>query len=202
MTEADFARWASQWHTPPAAIVPVPALTVVGSGGTLRGARVLIGLPGHGWRGDMRADALIRQGARSLVPVLSEPEWYRAERERIEVVAALVPVDRVWVETHSTADSNTDAPSPVDAPHLVSLDSPPTRAALPAEGAWQLTGRRLVHTGQEGETRALRAVTELHQDSAGMPVVRVTTESDWYRWSATGQLPTIRALPVNELWLE
>jgi hypothetical protein len=202
MTEADFARWAAQWHTPPAAIVPVPAMTVVASGGTLRGARVLIGLPGHGWRGEMRADALVRHGARSLVPVLTEADWYRAERDRVEVMAALVPVERVWVETLSTADANADSPSVADAPPLVSLDAPPTRPAMPTEGSVQMTGRRVVHTGQEGETRALRAVTEAHQGADGIPQVRVTSEADWYRWAATGKAPATRALPINELWLE
>jgi len=202
MTEADFARWAAQWHTPPAPIVPVPAITVVASGGTLRGARVLIGLPGHGWRGEMRADALVRQGARSRVPVLSEADWYRAERDRIEVMAALVPIDRVWVETLSTADASTDAPSPADAPQLVSLDSPPTRPAAPTDGSTQLFGRRLVHTGPEGETRSLRAVTEAHRGQDGVRQIRVASEADWYGWAATGKAPATRALPVNELWLE
>ncbi|GIH08350.1 hypothetical protein Rhe02_64170 [Rhizocola hellebori] len=203
MTEADFARWAAQWRTPPAAIVPVPALTVDGSGGTLRGARVLIGLPGHGWRGEMRADALVKQGARTFVPVLPEADWYRAERDRVEVVAALVPVERVWIETLSTADAANDlTPSPADAPQLVSLDSPPTRAALPLDGAAQVMGRRLVHTGREGETRALRAASEAHKGPDSLPQILVVTESDWYAWAATGKLPAARALPVAELWLE
>jgi hypothetical protein len=202
VTEADFARWAAQWRTPPAAIVPVPALTVDSSGGTLRGARVLIGLPGHGWRGEMRADALTKQGARTLVPVLPEADWYRAERDRIEVVAALVPVERVWVETLSTADRGADTAAAGDAPTLVSLDSPPIRPALPAESTSQLTGRRLIHTGPDGETRGLRAVSEAHRGEDGIPLSRVATESDWYHWAATGQVPQTRALPINELWLE
>lgn len=201
MTEADFARWAAQWRTPPAAIVPVPALTVDSSGGTLRGARVLIGLPGHGWRGEMRADALIRQGARTVVPVLTEADWYRAERDRIEVVAVLVPLERVWVETLSTADTASNPPLS-EAPLLVSLDSPPTRPALPLEGATQVTGRRLVHTGQDGETRGLRAVSEPHVGEDNKPQVRVVTEADWYSWAATGRIPAARALPIGELWLE
>ncbi len=203
MTEADFARWAAQWRTPPAAIVPVPALTVDGSGGTLRGARVLIGLPGHGWRGEMRADALVRQGARTFVPVLPEADWYRAERDRVEVVAALVPVERVWVETLSTADTAANLAPPSDAPLMVSLDSPPTRAAQPVEGAMQVMGKRLVHTGQDGETRGLRAVSEAHKGHQDeLPQVRVVTESDWYAWAATGKVPAAKALPVSELWLE
>jgi hypothetical protein len=198
MTEADFARWAAQWRNPPAPIVPVPALTVQSSGGTLRGARVLIGLPGHGWRGELRADTLIRQGARTMVPVLTEADWYRAERDRTEVVAALVPVERVWVETIHTAP---EPASPGERP-VVSLDHPPQRAAQPVEGAGQLTGRRLVHTGEDGESRGLRAVTEAHQGADGAPMVRVASESDWYRWAATGQAPATRALPTMELWLE
>lgn len=198
MTEADFARWAAQWRTPPAAIVPVPAINVITSGGTLRGARVLIGVPGHGWRDAMRADDVVRQGARTVVPVLAESEWYKAEREQVEVVAALVPIERVWVETIHTAPEG----SRLDAVALVSLDGPPNRHARPAEGAGQLTGRRLVHTGEEGETRGLRAVTEAHQGEDGLPHVRVAAEADWYGWAATGRPPATRALPVNELWLE
>ena len=199
MTEADFARWAAQWRTPPAPIVPVPALTVESTGGTLRGARVLVGLPGHGWRGDMRADALIRQGARTLVPVLTEADWYRAERDRTEVPAALVPVERVWVETIHTAP---EPVVPTNEPAPVSLDSPPHRPALPAEGAGQLTGKRMVHTSEDGETRGLRAVTEVHMSPEGHPQVRVASEADWYGWGATGKAPATRALPVTELWLE
>lgn len=200
MTEADFERWAAQWRTPPAPIVPVPAITVLASGGTLRGARVLIGLPGHGWRDGMRADDAVRRGARTLVPVLAESEWYRAERDRTEVVAALVPIERVWVETiHSASEPPL---SNLDDSAMVSLDSPPHRPPLTAEHAGQLTGRRLVHTGEEGETRGLRAVTEVHQGTDGLPQVRVTAELDWYSWAATGRAAATRALPANELWLE
>lgn len=204
MTEADFAAWAAQWRMPPAPIVPVPALTVISSGGTLRGARALIGLPGHGWRTELRADSLVRQGARSLIPVLAEAEWYRAERERVEVFAPLVPVERVWVETISTS---AERHVPVEGLALVSLDAPPTRPAVPAEvvasqAAGQLTGRRLVQTNADGEQRGLRAVTEAHIGPDGTAEVRVTQESDWYRWAATGQAPATRAVPLAELWLE
>ena len=79
--------------TPPA-VVPVPA----GGRADLRGRRLLIGLPGFGWRGDLRGDAAVVQASRTYVPVLPEHEWYRAEAEQIEVFAPLVPIDRVWVE--------------------------------------------------------------------------------------------------------
>ncbi|HEX5741527.1 MAG TPA: hypothetical protein VFY17_08255, partial [Pilimelia sp.] len=65
----------------------------------LRGHRVVTGLPGHGWRADLRADDPVVRGSRTYVPVLSEGEWYRAEAEGVEVLAPLVPVERVWVET-------------------------------------------------------------------------------------------------------
>src|SRR5690242_15746600 len=79
---------------PPRPIAPVPASMA----GELRGRRVLIGLPGHGWRGDLRADEKVVQGSRTYVPVMPEGEWYRAEAEQTEVFAPLVPVERVWVE--------------------------------------------------------------------------------------------------------
>ena len=83
----------TQPATPPS-IVPVPA-----AGRTdLRGARLQIGVPGLGWRGDLRGDAAVVQASRTYVPVLPEQEWYRAEAEQIEVFAPLVPIDRVWVE--------------------------------------------------------------------------------------------------------
>ncbi|WP_144119723.1 hypothetical protein [Catellatospora sichuanensis] len=204
MTEADFAAWAAEWRTPPAPIVPVPALTVINSGGVLRGARVMIGLPGHGWRTGMRGDTMVRQGARSLIPVLAEAEWYRAERERIEVFAALVPVERVWVETISTSAERT---ATTDGLILVSLDAPTTRVAVPAEAlaaqaTGQLMGRRLVQTGADGEQRGLRAVTEAHTGPEGTAQVRVTQEHEWYRWAATGQAPATRAVPLADLWVE
>nr|BFE67313.1 hypothetical protein GCM10020092_006140 [Actinoplanes digitatis] len=85
----------SEWTPePPRPVVPTPAIM----GGRLRGRRVLIGLPGHGWRGDLRADEKVVQGSRTYVPVMPEAEWYRAEAEQTEVFAPLVPVERVWVE--------------------------------------------------------------------------------------------------------
>src|SRR3954451_14996922 len=83
----------------PGPIVPTAA-TVAGS---LRGRRGLIGLPGLGWRGDLRADEKVVQGSRTYVPVMQEAEWYRAEAEQTEVFAPLVPVERVWVEEYGLA---------------------------------------------------------------------------------------------------
>src|SRR3954463_14144354 len=81
---------------PPRSIVPTPA----NMSGQLRGRRVIIGLPGFGWRADLRADEKVVQGSRTYVPGIPEAEWYRAESEQTEVCAPLVPVERVWVEEY------------------------------------------------------------------------------------------------------
>src|SRR4051795_6783331 len=103
---------------PPRPIVPTPATM----SGELRGRRVLIGLPGHGWRGDLRADEKVVQGSRTYVPVMPEAEWYRAAAEQTEGSAPLVPVERVGVEEYGLAvvfATGGDAPS-----KLVSMDEP------------------------------------------------------------------------------
>src|SRR4051812_3712961 len=90
---------------PPRPVVPIPA----NMGGQLRGQRVLIGLPGHGWRADLRADEKVIQGSRTYVPVMPEAEWYRAEAEQTEVFAPLVPIDRVWIEDYGVSRSSSPA---------------------------------------------------------------------------------------------
>jgi hypothetical protein len=133
-----------EWDLPASPLrAPVPVVPVSAAGRTdLRGRRVLIGMPGLGWRGDLRADSIVVQGSRSYVPVLTEHEWYRAEEESIEVFAPLVPVERVWVETLGESPS---APGAADlVGRLVSLDSPPVRRPLPARDAAVLSGRRVI----------------------------------------------------------
>lgn len=178
----------------PRPIVPTPASMV----GRLRGRRVLIGLPGHGWRGDLRADEKVVQGSRTYVPVLPEAEWYRAESEQTEVFAALVPVERVWVEefgiSGTTPHAKTNQP--------VSLDEPPRRPPVAATDADALTGRRIVEVGDGNERRDLRAVTESHLSEDGTLCVRVATELEWYRWGWSGQSPRTREVPVSLLWIE
>jgi hypothetical protein len=201
MSEADFAAWASEWRNSPAPIVPVPALSVPPS--ALRGERVIIGLPGHGWRMDLRADSLVSRGSHSLVPVMPEAEWYRSEEDRLEVFASLVPAERVWLET-LRSDLPTHGPGhPGEPPStLVSLDSPPIRIAAQAREVGHLTGRRVVAVGPEGEERALRAVTEAYSAGHDRVEVRVAKESDWYRWTTNGKLPPTRPVEVTELWVE
>ncbi|MFG1605830.1 hypothetical protein [Actinoplanes sp. NPDC049265] len=181
----------------PRPIVPTPA----NMAGALRGRRVLIGLPGQGWRGDMRADEKVVQGSRTYVPVMPESEWYRAESERTEVFAPMVPVERVWVEELGLAAS----PSPLDdvVNRLVSLDDPPRRTPVAARAIPTLTGRRAVQLLEDGgERRDLRCVTELHTSDDGGICARVATELDWYRWAWSGKTPSTLEVPLELLWIE
>ncbi|RSM49201.1 hypothetical protein DMB66_45440 [Actinoplanes sp. ATCC 53533] len=188
----------SEWTPdPPRPVVPTAATMA----GQLRGRRVLIGLPGHGWRGDLRADEKVVQGSRTYVPVMPEAEWYRAEAEQTEVFAPLVPVERVWVEELGMAALNTGAGDVLS--RLVSLDEPPRRNPVAALDAAALTGRRVVQLLEDGgERRDLRAVTELHTSDEGDICARVTTELDWYRWGWSGKAPRTLEVPVHLLWVE
>jgi hypothetical protein len=193
-----FGGRAGGWeHEGPRPIVPTPA-TMAGS---LRGRRVLIGLPGLGWRGDMRADEKVVQGSRTYVPVMPEAEWYRAEAEQTEVFAPLVPVERVWAEEFGLAGPSSavgDARS-----RLVSLDEPPRRNPVAALDADTITGRRVIQILEDGmERRDLRGVTELHTSDDGGVCARVTTELDWYRWAWSGRAPSTLEVVVSHLWVE
>nr|WP_221378226.1 hypothetical protein [Actinoplanes polyasparticus] len=182
---------------PPRPLVPTPATMT----GQLRGRRVLIGLPGHGWRSDLRADEKVVQGSRTYVPVMSEGEWYRAEAEQTEIFAPLVPVERVWVEEYGVAGIS--LPADDIASRLVSLDEPARRTPVPALDAPSLSGRRVVRMRDEGsEERELRAVTELHTNAQGDVCARVTTELDWYRWGWSGHVPRTLEVLVHRLWVE
>jgi len=182
---------------PPRPIAPVPAA----GRDDLRGKRVLVGHPGHGWRGDLRADAAVVQGARTYVPVLIELEWYRAEVEQIETFAPLVPVDRVWLEAPSEKPVG-EEPGTGLFDRLVSLDGPAVRYPISARLTSGLSGRRVVRMSPTGEHRDLRAVTEPHQNTEGDICVRVARELDWYRWAWTGQTPKTLEVPVYLLWVE
>lgn len=180
----------------PGPIVPVPAA----GRADLRGKRLLVGMPGLGWRGDLRADELVVQASRTYVPVLTEQEWYRAETEQTEVFAPLVPVERVWVELPGGA---ADPAVKWDLfARLVSLDGPPKREAIPAREVLGITGRRVIRVDPSGERRDLRAVTEPYQNVEGDVCVRVCAEVDWYRWTWTGKVPRTLEVPVYLLWAE
>jgi hypothetical protein len=188
---ADQPDWAPQ---PPCPIEIVPAAGHV----ELRGRRVLVGLPGLGWRADLRADEAVVQNSRTYVPVIPEHEWYRAESDQVEVFAPLVPVERVWVETVGRRTE----PSTVTGLRLVSLDAPAHRAPTPVFEADAVTGRRVVHMVGSFEHRDLRAVTETYSGTDGDICVRVTPEVEWYRWAWRGQSPTTLEVPVHMLWVE
>ncbi|WP_092551626.1 hypothetical protein [Actinoplanes derwentensis] len=180
----------------PRPIVPTPAMMA----GDLRGRRVLVGLPGYGWRGDLRADEKVIQGSRTYIPVMPEGEWYRAEAERTEVFAALVPVERVWVEELGFA--GTSVPG-AKVNQLVSLDEPPRRPPVSAVDADSLTGRRVTQALNDGEElRDLRAVTESYVSDDGAVTVRVAQELDWYRWGWSGKLPRTLEVPAHLIWVE
>ncbi|SCE73394.1 hypothetical protein GA0074695_0688 [Micromonospora viridifaciens] len=190
---ADQPDWAP---LPPRAIEIVPAAGRI----ELRGRRVLVGLPGLGWRGDLRADERVVQGSRTYVPVIPEHEWYRAESEQVEVFAPLVPVERVWVEVIGEYQPSSRPTEP--GIRLVSLDGPTHRAPTPVFEADSVAGRRVVHVTGTAEQRDLRAVTETYSGADGDICVRVAPELEWYRWAWRGQPPTTLEVPVHLLWLE
>ncbi|WP_436525697.1 hypothetical protein [Actinoplanes sp. HUAS TT8] len=185
----------SSWELdPPRPIIPIPAIM----SGNLRGKRVLIGLPGLGWRSDLRADEKVIQGSRTYVPVMPESEWYRAESEKTEVFAALVPVDRVWVEDFGISGSSRQ-----NGNQLVSLDEPSRRPPTSAAHANSLTGCRAVRLLDDGgEQRDLRVTTELYTSESGDICARVANELEWYRWSWNGRFPQTLEVPAELLWIE
>ncbi|WP_433055631.1 hypothetical protein [Dactylosporangium sp. CS-033363] len=201
-SDGDFPDWdllAGGDERVPAGIELVPAAGLR----SLRGRRAVVGLPGLGWRGDLRIDDAIVQASRTYVPALPEQEWYRAEAEQTEVFAPLVPLERVWVEQLS---SSVTPPSAADLA-LVSLDAPPPRAPRRVREVPRVTGLRVIRIpGPDDKVgkdqRDLRAVTEAYNGVEGDICVRVCREVDWYRWAWSGQAPKTMEIPVHLLWVE
>jgi hypothetical protein len=190
------------WAAPLPPVTPATVVAVPAAGRTdLRGSRLLIGVPGLGWRGDLRGDTAVVQASRTYVPVLPEQEWYRAEAEQIEVFAPLVPIDRVWVEITEPTGAEVEPARDVFG-RLVSLDGPPRRVPIPVRDMPTVTGRRVVLAEPARPLRDLRAVTEVYQSSDGDVCVRVCSELEWYRWGWNGQLPRTREVPIYLLWAE
>lgn len=172
----------------PPPVVPVPAARY----SQVRGRRVVVGVPGIGFRGDLRADNAVVQGSRTYVPVLTEQEYYRAELHHIEAFAILVPVDRVWVEE----------PGAPPGEQLQALDVPPVRNAhRPSVGA-ALLGRRVVQSVPDGFVRDLRAISDAFTAHTGVVSVRICAESAWYAWGLDGTAPPEIDVAISELWLE
>jgi hypothetical protein len=177
--------------TPPAGpppIVPVPAARYP----QIRGRRVIVGVPGIGFRGDLRADNAVIQGSRTFIPVLTEQDYYRSELHHIETFAVLVPIDRVWVEE----------PGPVAVEPAQPLDAPLPRSPVPAIDSGPAMGRRLIQAVADGFLRDLRAVSDVHVSHAGMTCVRVCAESAWYAWGIDGTTPSSAEVAVHHLWVE
>lgn len=154
-----------------------------------------MGVPGVGFRGDLRADNPVVHGSRTFVPILSEQDYYRAETDQLEVFAPLVPVDRVWVEYTSSAKTpSTDG--------LKTLDVPPPRIASAATLDASIIGRRMVQGVPDGHIRDLRAVTDVYVNDRGLMCARICAESDWYLWALTGNTPGTIEIRADMLWVE
>ncbi|HEX6873720.1 MAG TPA: hypothetical protein VF163_21685 [Micromonosporaceae bacterium] len=162
---------------------------------SLRGRRVIVGVPGHGFRGDLRADDAVVQGGRTFVPVLTEQDYYRAELQQIEVFAPMVPIDRVWVEEPTRSAQSAWRPPGA-------LDAPPQRDPVPAHQARQLIGRRVIQAVPDGYVRDLRACSDVYANDRGSAAIKVCGEAAWYQWALTGVTPAIEDLTTDRLWLE
>jgi hypothetical protein len=157
---------------------------------------VIVGVPGVGFRGELRADDPVVQGSRTFVPVLTEQDYYRAEIDQLEVFAPLVPVERVWVE-HPIALA-ARAPKL----HTTALDSPPLRIPTRARDIRHIMGMRVVQTVPDGHVRDLRAVTDTYEDSSGGLWAGICSEPDWHAWALTGTTPTPTKISADLLWVE
>lgn len=160
----------------------------------LRGRRVIIGVPGVGFRHNLRADNSIVQAGRTFVPVLTEQDYYRAELEQLEVFAPLVPIDRVWVEDVR--------PLVVALPTVLALDAPQVRQPTPVERAERVLGSRVAQSVPDGYVRDLRAVSDVYRDGRGTARIRICSESDWYAWASTGVTPSSTDTEAKGLWVE
>jgi hypothetical protein len=175
----------------PPPIVPTAASEFT----SLRGRRVIVGLPGLGFRNELRADDPVVHKSHTHVPILTEHDYYRAEMDEVEAFAILVPIERVWVEViddHGILSWNSIGP----------LDRPPTVRATAAANVASLMGRRVVHEVPDGFVRDLRAVSPVYSSESGPDTVGICGEADWYRWGSAGSLPAITQVDVSRLWVE
>jgi hypothetical protein len=159
----------------------------------LRGRRVIVGVPGIGFRNGLRADDPIVRNGRTWVPVLTEQDYYRAETEQLEMFAPLVPIERVWVEQVGSIATSNPAPP---------LDRPPARQPTAVRAGRLVLGLRLVQAVPDGFIRDLRAATDVYEGDIGIACVRVCDEAEWYQWALQGTVPSTMEVPAELLWCE
>jgi hypothetical protein len=186
-----------EFPDPPPPLAPVPAVKSF----DMRGARVIIGLAGQGWRGDLRADDPLMRGGTLMVPVLSESDFYRSEDEGSEALAALHPAEHVWVEKPDEDAERITAPRHLFE-RLVDAETPPNRYPVPASEMHGLTGRRVWYWRDGSFASDLRCVTEAFENSNGDIAVRLCPERDWYRWARTGKAPIMDEALIHLVWAE
>jgi hypothetical protein len=177
-------------HSPPPPIVPTPAAQFP----RLRGRRVIVGVPGLGFRGDLRADDPVVQDGRTYVPVLTEQDYYRAEIEEIEAIAPLVPVERVWVEQAAESGQVALPNGALDAPPWSNPRSVLTESIT--------VGQRVVQAVPDGFVRDLRTVSQVYVVGHARAVLRICGEHEWYKWALTGTVPSIVEMNADRVWLE
>jgi len=177
-------------RSPPPPIVPTPAVQFA----RLRGRRVIVGVPGLGFRGDLRADDPVVQDGRTYVPVLTEQDYYRAEIEEIEAIAPLVPSDRVWVE-QAAEFGHIALPNGA-------MDAPPWSNPTSVLTGSVSIGQRVVQAVPDGFVRDLRTVSQVYVVGQGREVLRICGEHEWYRWALTGTVPSIVEVDAHQVWLE
>jgi hypothetical protein len=186
-----------EFPEPPPPLAAVPAVKCF----DMRGSRVVIGAPGQGWRGDLRADDPLMRDGSLMVPVLSESDFYRSEDEGTEALAALHPAESVWVEQPDDAAERRTAPRHLFE-RLVDSDTPPTRFPVPASEMHGLTGRRVWHWRSGEFAYDLRCVCEAYENAEGDIAIRVCSEREWYRWARTGKTPIMDEALIHLVWAE
>lgn len=84
---------------------------------------------------------------------------------------------------------------------VVPVEPPPARRAVPArDHTGTLTGERVVVLQAHAYVYDLRAVSEVHVDDRGRPVVDVAAEADYYRHD--GRPPSARAIHADLVFVE
>lgn len=182
-------EFSQSWlPTKPRPIDPIPAIEVT----DLRGKRVIIGDSTTGWRKDLRADNTVDQSGKKFVPVLTELDYYRAELNGTRVLAPLIPIDKVWVET-----PRDPSPSPP-----TNSEGPQRQDPVPIRDHLRVTGQRIVLVTPNGEKRDLRAISEPYIHDDGELKIKICHEVNWYRWALTRKQPRFTSVPIFLSWIE